>query len=169
MAGLFEVAEHLSSQARTRMGDEADAFGRSAFNRYYYASFLTVRDLLVAVDGSWGMQSHANIPNLLEVTLPKRISELATQQARSGILNPKRAQSLRHEATTAGSDIASILRLAYAVRVTADYEPAKRVSFDTNGFSLGDHSDAEARNWKARVERGKGVLLKISREVGLGG
>ena len=64
MAGLRSVAEHLSTHAKVLgSGDaEADAFGRSAFNRHYYATFLTVRELLVAIDIAWAKTPHAEIP-----------------------------------------------------------------------------------------------------------
>ena len=166
MSGLFDVAEHLSSRAKLLAGDEADAFGRSAFNRYYYASFLTVRDLLVILDASWAKERHANIPMLLEGTLIKRVKALAKRQEAAGALSEARRRVLIKQAMSAVGEIASILREAYAVRVAADYEPTHTVVFDVSGFRLVEHSDAEARNWKARVEQRKGVLLRISKELG---
>ena len=60
------VADHLSKAARTTVGGEADAFGRSAFNRYYYAAFLSTRELLSMIERSWSGVPHSNIPALLE-------------------------------------------------------------------------------------------------------
>ena len=37
MSSLPIVADHLCQIAKSKLADEADAFGRTAFNRYYYA------------------------------------------------------------------------------------------------------------------------------------
>jgi hypothetical protein len=63
MTGMHQVAEHLSLQARAMTGNDADAFGRSAFNRYYYATYLSVRELLASLDSSWETQRHSAIPD----------------------------------------------------------------------------------------------------------
>jgi hypothetical protein len=167
MIGLFEVAEHLSSRANALVGDDsADAFGRSAFNRYYYASFHSVRELLLALDESWAKAPHKNLPGLLEDDLIKRMKALAKQQERLGALNAARGRALLGQAQNAASDIAMILRAAYAVRIAADYEPTKSVSFFVGGFRLVEHTNAEARNWKDRVDKKKGILLRIAKELG---
>ena len=81
MADLYDVAEHLSRQAKSsyKKGDSAyamaDAFGRSAFNRYYYASFLNVRDLVSTLDGRWARISHKGIPDLLRGAVTSMIAD----------------------------------------------------------------------------------------------
>lgn len=52
MSSLPSVADHLSQIAKSRHADEADAFGRTAFNRYYYAAFLSTRELLMQIERS---------------------------------------------------------------------------------------------------------------------
>jgi hypothetical protein len=167
MIGLLEVAEHLSKRADASVGhDSADAFGRSAFNRYYYASFHTVRDLLFALDESWAKVPHKNLPGLIEGDLIKRMKRLAEQQERLGALKASRRHSLLSQAQTAANDIATILRAAYAVRIAADYEPTKPVDFFDGGFRLVQHTNTEARNWANRVEKRKGILLRVCKESG---
>lgn len=169
MSGLYKVAEHLSSFAKKHSASDADAFGRTAFNRYYYAAYLTVRELLERVDASWGREGHANVPGLLEGALLKKVKGMARKQEKVGVLAKAREQVLVKQATAASSEIASILKSAYSVRVAADYEPSHVVLFDHDhcGFRLIGHTDAEARNWMGRVERQKGILLSIVDELGL--
>lgn len=167
MSDLHGVAEHLSMKAKVLDGDAADAFGRSAFNRYYYATYLTVRELLALIDASWESQSHATIPDLLEGALLKRLKFEANKQERLGFLAKPHEMQLIKQATQASSAIASVLRSAYSVRVVSDYQPNIKVIFQGNGFSMLDHSDLEAKNWKKRVEREKGILINISRELGV--
>jgi hypothetical protein len=167
MPGLLDVADYLSDRAKKLGGDEADLFGRSAFNRYYYACFLTVRDLLAKLDEAWARQPHSNIPDLLEGKVIKRMKESARQQHKAGIISEKRSKSVIHEASSAASDIASVLKVAYSVRVTADYDPNQSVTLQQGTLWLIEHSDAEARNWKVQVEQRKSVLLRISKELGI--
>jgi hypothetical protein len=167
MSALVEVAEHLSDQARKESGARRDAFGRSAFNRYYYASFLSVRELLVEIDSSWSTTPHANFPSLLQDALVKQVRREAKKQERAGIISPGSASSLITQAASATSEIASVLRVANAARVAADYEPEITVEFDANGFRLDGKTDATARGWKGRVDRMKGVLLHVCKELAI--
>jgi len=41
MTSLLGVANHLSVAAKAKTGDDADAFGRTAFNRYYWLYALS--------------------------------------------------------------------------------------------------------------------------------
>jgi len=75
---LHNVATHLISQARS-MGSEmlVDAYARSAFNRYYYSSFLSTRELLSQLNGSWGREPHKNIPKILSENVVGQIKKTA--------------------------------------------------------------------------------------------
>jgi len=63
--------------------------------------------------------------------------------------------------------MASILRTANIVRVTADYRPDEKVVFEPTTFRLATHTEAEARQWLRRIDRNKGIVLSVAREVGL--
>ena len=55
------VGEQLESWALDRKVEtERDLFGRSAFNRYYYAVFLLTREMLGEFKASWKKTMHAN-------------------------------------------------------------------------------------------------------------
>ncbi|AJJ18879.1 hypothetical protein NUF47_003397 [Yersinia enterocolitica] len=167
MSDFYQVAEHLSSHAKKCHDDAADAFGRTALNRYYYATYLSVREFLGQMDKSWEGQSHSEIPTLLEGKLLKRIKDAAKNQERSGLLTKPKSKSFIASASSATSLIASILKSAYSIRVISDYKPNEKLVFSKDGFSFGDHTDLEARNWRNRVEIQKGILLNISRELGV--
>lgn len=169
MAGLQSVAEHLSAYAKgLGSGDmDADAFGRSAFNRHYYATFLTVRDLLVTIDTAWAKTPHVEIPNRLEKNLVSRIKEEAKKQERSGVLVSGRKNAIVSQSISAATEIASVLKSAYNVRVAADYEPSHKVVFGLSGLELDSCSIGEASSWYGRVEREKWKLIAISKELGL--
>ena len=63
--------------------------------------------------------------------------------------------------------MASILRTAYKVRITADYTPEEKVIFEPATFRLATHTEAEAKQWLIRIERNKGIILNVAKELGL--
>jgi hypothetical protein len=169
MAGLQNVANHLSTHAR-KLGPcdaEADAFGRSAFNRHYYATFLTVRELLISIDEAWARTPHAEIPERIERNLVALIKDTAKRQVRSRALDAGRSSSIVRLSISAATEIASVLKSAYTIRVAADYEPSHKIVFGATGIELDSCSIGEASSWCVRVEREKWKLIVISKELGL--
>jgi hypothetical protein len=167
MTSMQTVAHHLSCVAKSRSSDEADAFGRAAFNRYYYAAFLSTRQLLSCVERSWARSPHSAIPDLLEQSLTKKLISALKRLEKNGLIAHGKAESLVSQARTAAGETSSILHMAYKVRVIADYEPEEKVSFELSTFCLATHTEAEAKQWLARIERNKGILLRVAKEVGL--
>lgn len=165
---MFQVAEKLREIADTsKVPDDFDSFGRSSFNRYYYATYLTVRDMLSTLNPVWAKTSHASIPNLLLDSVRARIKKEAIRQQKNGLIGAHVASSHITEASSSLSVIAEILTTAYGVRVVADYEPSQRVAAGKSGFSLNTHTASEAREWKTRAEAAKGNVLRIARELAI--
>ncbi|MBP6766229.1 MAG: hypothetical protein KA171_00510 [Reyranella sp.] len=152
---MHEVGEYLRDKA---LESNADLFGRSAFNRYYYAAYLSARELLQELDPKWAASSHKAIPDLMEGIVVDRLKAVAKRQGEHGIVN---------SAYKAASEIANVLRTAYAVRVVADYQPNNRVEFSNGTFKLVEHSAAEAASWARRVDTPKGTLLRLYRKLGI--
>ena len=167
MSSFPIVADHLCIAAKAKQADEADAFGRTAFNRYYYAAFLSTRDLLIQIDRSWANLPHGNIPGILETDLIRRLRKALKPLQDKGLVAEGKAKSLVNQAGSAGGEMASILRMAYKVRVTADYMPEEKVIFDPATFRLATHTEAEAKQWLLRIDRNKGILLSVAKEAGL--
>lgn len=170
MSSLPLVADHLSQEAKSRcanQADEADAFGRAAFNRYYYATFLSTRQLLMQVESSWSESQHSTIPNLLEKSLVKKLRAALKPLRKKKVIAEGKAESLLRQVGAAAGDTASILRMANNVRITADYRPEEKIVFEASTFKLATHTEAEAKEWLPRIERNNGVILKVAREIGL--
>ena len=118
------VGKHLAEVALRIRGTSPDdgLFVRSAFNRYYYATFLTSRRLLFETIGARGLP-HKTLPEYLvgqfQKTIKRQIqagftSGVVSQSGRSRMLDSLRQNTLL---------LRELLRLAYSVRVLADYEP----------------------------------------------
>jgi hypothetical protein len=166
MAQLHVVGTTLSAEAKKSSGDIADAYGRSAFNRYYYAAYLAVRDLLIQFNPDWDV-SHADAPSLVKITLPDLVRREAKRLQKSKALSHADEQRICSGVASAGASIAEILDVAYKVRVISDYRPEKQVSFDKATFHLDDHSEGEARSWLGTVEMHKARILRLGKELEL--
>lgn len=163
---LLPVANHLAEQAKTQ-GAHADAFARSAFNRYYYAAFLSVRQMLKDIDASWGRLAHAEIPYIIEGALFNKVKAIATKLEKKRIISA--SEKSRHitgmQAST--SELASLLRTAYNVRVISDYEPEVLVEFHDHSFSITGVTNKQAAGWFSRVGFLKGSIMKSYKELGI--
>lgn len=154
---MEEVAAHLANEARVRhlagdkkSGDD-DSFGRSAFNRYYYATFLVIREGLRSLHGTWAGLAHKDIPPLLKGEIKKTLKR-GLQDAKR--LSDGDVVKQCSKAIEAADELAELTTRAYGVRVTADYNPEIRVSFNERGtFSLNAIAVDEAKKWpyKARA------------------
>lgn len=153
------VASHLKSEA-TRRTDavERDLFARSAFNRYYYATFLLTRATLASFRAEWRDNiPHATMPELLR----GKIKTLITKERFSAQKNgDTELVAICLRALSALEDLAKILDIGRATRTTADYNPEIQIDF-SNGiaFRLNTISISDANSWP---QRARGYLLTIS-------
>lgn len=166
MAQLHFVGTALSERAMATNGDIADAFGRSAFNRYYYAAYLEVRDLLVRFNSDWDVK-HANAPKYLEENLQEIFRREIKRQERIHLLTHAQGKRITSAVSSSGSAIAQVLRVAYKVRAISDYEPDEPVKFDEATFHLDSHSEGEAKAWLRTVETHKSRILRHGKELEL--
>lgn len=164
---MSQVGDHLVQHATGLSGDAADAFGRSAFNRYYYAAYLSVREFLVELEPHLARQSHVQIPTLFTKTVPKRLREEARRQALSGMLTHTKRDEIGRSVNRAASVIADVMTVAYAVRVAADYHPETRIEGQSGAFRLASQSAAQAKDWKRNIDMAKGTLFDVYRTLAL--
>lgn len=146
-----EVASLLQLEASRRLpADYKDDFGRSTFNRFYYAAFLQVRDALKSVRSEWGRLNHSDIPDLLRGSVTRELKLLMGKAKRN---SDHRLTSTCSVALTGARELAQMLEQAYAARVVADYNPEIKVDFASPHFKLNETPISEAKNWpsKARI------------------
>jgi hypothetical protein len=162
------VADKLADWATHESDDNAaDAFGRSAFNRYYYASYLMTREMLSELNNKWAREGHKKIPDLLEGKVIKKIRNELKKKQRAGLLGREQAERFRRSANSAVSDLSNLLKTAYNSRVIADYQPEIRIIRDRRQISLGNEKLGAAQNWAKNVSRYKGSILYVCEQLGL--
>jgi len=154
---MREVAEHLETEAKRRSKnvDDVNLFARSAFNRYYYATFLLARELMKKFRPSW-RGSHSALPKELTGSILREIKQLK-----------KKANRLHDWEIVSQCDVcihhihqlSELLESAYGLRVIADYEPEITATIDVGGtITLGDKKISDAKHWVEQAISLKGKI-----------
>jgi hypothetical protein len=150
---MFEsVAHHLQQQAIRERNNaaQADSFGRSAFNRYYYAMFIRTRKLLSALDPGWSRLPHKAYPELLRGQILKHFKDAERRAVKLGDTELVSACS---KAAAYSCELAGIFSKSNAIRVISDYEPDEPIKFtDNERFSLRDVKISVAHEWPTKAD-----------------
>ncbi|EPE3624740.1 hypothetical protein ACSIA8_002789 [Serratia marcescens] len=172
MTALHLVADHLVKQANTafKKGERhqilADAYGRTAFNRYYYACFLNVREFVSNIDASWAKVKHAGVPDLLRVSVNKKIEVELKKSEKIGDITPREYKSKKSIILSSLDSMASTMSMAYTIRGIVDYEPEIEMVFKENGFTINSQTVASAKGWLQTINSERSKITKIMKEVG---
>lgn len=127
-----------------KTGTERDLFARSAYNRYYYAVFLSVRSMVTELDNKWALTRHKSYPDLLKVSISKN---LKIARWRAGKNNDSELYRILDSGIRAASALAILMEQANGARVVADYNPSEAVNFVGGRFSLKSIEITEAHGW----------------------
>ena len=165
---MKRVADRLGDIASAATdGDEVNVFGRSSYNRYYYAIFLLVRAALRQKREEWGRIAHKSVPAILLGPVLKEIKQAAADQQKSGLLSRGEASNITDRANVVVADLASLLAEAYQVRCDADYEPEFVAEKVGGAIVMRGRKLSSAASWPRRVETNLGLLSGVWRQLGL--
>lgn len=160
------VGDQLATWALAQTeGDKKDLFGRSAFNRYYYAAFLSTRQMLGEFEPKWQRTVHRNIPDLLKNTLKKKLESAIDER----ILPRGEGEQVITEHNKSVRALADLLEQAYQVRISADYEPEVRIQQTNKVISLGNHKLTSAKEWPGRANSYCKAIRRAWKVAGLAG
>lgn len=154
---MRQVAEHLETEAkrRRRSGNDVDLFARSAFNRYYYATFLLARELMRKFRPSW-KGSHSGLPKELTGSILREIRQLKSKANR---LQDWEVVSQCDVCIHHIHQLSELLENAYGLRVIADYEPEILAAIDRDGaIALGEKKISDAKHWVEQAITLKGQI-----------
>ena len=158
---LYEIA------LAEKLESSADVFGRSAFNRYYYSSYLLTRDMLVLINDNWKKFPHKTIPSILTVNLFNLIKNTLKRQVRSGLISDAEAKRRKYEALSSINAMSTVLAESYSTRVDADYYPEKKIKKERNNIYLGNQSIESAKRWTERILTHRKVITNVCRQLGI--
>lgn len=156
---MEQVGLHLQQTAIARRSnaEDFDQFGRSSFNRYYYALFLIVRSMILEFNPTWDA-THSSIPQMLTGSIEREIKQYRSNAQRLGQSD---AILLCNRAISALAALAELMRTANTARVTADYNPnIKIVDESAARFSLGTTNITDAHSWATNA---RALTTTISR------
>lgn len=158
------VAQHLQNQALNRPVEGArDSFGRTAFNRYYYATFLKVQDTLRRNRPQWSSSGHSKLPRILRGDV---VDELKVSLARGRKTGDGEIVRLCSDAISAAKGLADLLEASYAIRVIADYFPETQVVFfSADDFRLDTVTVREAHSWPPKAASFISSLERAWRQI----
>jgi len=150
-----------TAYARRAVPKDLDVFGRSAFNRYYYATFLEVRQSLKKFNPNW-QGTHSSIPEELTGSITREIANIQRSVAR---IPDNQAVSICKIAKRSLRELADLMKDAYSVRVIADYYPDISIQLDAGRFKLDRTNITTAHDWLYRaqtyimaIERARSIL-----------
>jgi hypothetical protein len=146
---------------------EFDLFGRSAYNRYYYAAFLCVRSALREIDQAWSAPAHKAIPELLRGQVRSRLKKGIRSAEASGQITRSEGKRMFNAVSIAASTLSTLLDSAREVRRVADYEPEQLLMKDGMTVKLRDCSLDTAMRWTRRAELETKRILKVYGDLGL--
>jgi len=162
------VADKLKEIAlASETAHEIDQYGRSAFNRYYYAVYLVVRRTLMNINPSWAQSPHKNIPDILTGPMYAHARDTALRLERAGQLSQQKKSNLIRSIKINAEELSKVLQTANEARVLADYSPEETVRRVANNLELNRYTIASAQAWPERAERNAGQLAAKWRELGL--
>lgn len=162
------VGEKLESVALLeRDVFKKDLFGRSAFNRYYYAAFLVTRKMLGELNPSWKHTAHREIPNLLLTGVRKPVVRKLKQNAKKDLMTLGESSALQTKLTKATMELSNLLLQAYDVRSVADYEPEQQIAIDNKVITLCSCKLTSANTWADKANAFCKDIRKVWKESGV--
>lgn len=162
------VGEQLQDWAVTQKEIAVkDLFGRSAFNRYYYAAYLVTRKNLGELDPKWKKEKHKALPNTLVTTVRKPVGQELDKQVKKGVITNKERSVALDSLKVATAALSDLLREAYDLRCVADYEPEESIEVDGKVMSLKDCKLNTAREWPSKANAYCKTIRKVWGEAGL--
>ena len=165
---MEQVADALTQHAvATDSLLNANLFGRSAFNRYYYGVFLAVREMIRYGHPEIVRFPHKTMPDDLTGKLREKIVDVARERAKRGLISHAEQSQFVERASTALRELAEILKEGYRIREIADYEPSVLATVQNGHVLLDDKTSDAARNWGRRAERAIGQVKHVWRQLGL--
>lgn len=162
------VGEKLKSLALSEVDEvNKDLFGRSAFNRFYYATFLVTREMLGDLDSKWKHTPHKEIPNLLVTGVRKPVITQLKQNEKKDLIKKGQLKLLQNKLYNATSDLSNLLDEAYDIRIVADYEPENPITINKKVIMLNSCKLTSANTWVDRAKAYCKDIRKVWRDSGL--
>lgn len=166
---MKKVGDYLASYALSChkiSGDDFDLFARSAYNRYYYAVFLSVKRMLVKIRGSDFEIAHADAPCYVRGAVRDSILRELKKRRRGLLVSDSRFFELKSLLHRSSERVAKLLDDSRPVRVAADYRPEIKITYENNTISLISCKQSVASSWVDQANMHCSEILMVWRDCG---
>lgn len=142
-------------------------FGRSAVNRYYYATFRKVVCELISLDDDWKYINHKDVPSKLKNNLKRYIKNNIKRQYKSNSISYKDKMTYVSIVNESVSSLASLMKEAYNLRVKADYDFDEKAIKDDGKIIFCKKPLSHMQGWHSRANKNLGMILNVCRRLGI--
>ena len=142
-------------------------FGRSAVNRYYYATFISVVCELVIIDDDWKYINHKDIPAKLSNKLNRYIKNNIKRQYKSNSIDYEDKMKYINIINESISSLSSLMKEAYSLRVKADYDFDEKAIKNDGKIIFCKKSLSHMQSWHSRANKDLGRILKVCKKLGI--
>lgn len=158
------VGRYLQVEAMKQHNpEEKDLFGRSSYNRYYYATFIITRGIVNTINPEWTSSKHAEYPDIFSKKIAGRFKK---ERCSAFKVDDPQLVSILNKAISSANDMALLLRQANSARKVADYDLSIKVNFlNTNRFSLSSIDITSAHLWPERANALGSLIIDTWRQV----
>lgn len=165
---MITVANHLRDHA-CALADaaEVDLFGRSAFNRFYYACYWAIRTNLPDMVSDWTKMGHKALPDCLKSSVQKETLKALERQRKSKMISDEDFGRLQPRITRSIAEIARLLEQGYSVRCTADYNPEFKATKTGHSLILEGTKLSTFESSYRDIAIQVGILKSCRNELGL--
>lgn len=165
---MITVANHLRDHACDLSdASDVDLFGRSAFNRFYYACYWEIRTRLPDIVTDWTKMSHKSLPECLTTSILKGTLKTLDRLRKSKIISDSDFGRLRPRIMRSIPEIAQLLERGYSVRCMADYNPEIKATKTGDSLILAGTKLSTFESSYRDLAKQVGILKKCRNELGL--
>lgn len=165
---MIIVGDYLAEAAlKQGTNSDSDLFARSAFNRYYYAVYLIVKESISLINPTWSKMNHTDLPEVLTGKVIKTIKADIKRKIKADAIPYNKGENIKQKVIHSANELSNLLDEAYRIRVIADYEPDTKVEISRGTFLLDGEKISVAKMWKNTAETHTKSIIKAYKDVGL--
>ncbi|MFD0892647.1 hypothetical protein KBB96_14580 [Luteolibacter ambystomatis] len=165
---MLDVALHLKDYASgLDAAAKIDTFGRSAFNRFYYACYWELRTTLPNIHKNWLKIGHKALPDYLKSSVKKESIEQLEHLRKKSLVTAKEYGRLRGRIEHSIMEMAKLLTAGYAIRCIADYSPEFKAELVNGALILNNHKLSTIETLHSEMRKHVGILSECRIILGL--
>ena len=142
-------------------------FGKSAVNRYYYATLWEIVNSLYPLDNNIINLNHSSLPEKLKNRFKRNLKKHVDKQHKANIITEKEKKKFYHKINRSTKNLSLLMENAYHLRVRADYRLNCQIKKDHNVLYIDEVKFSEIERWQNKAEKEIQIIYKLSKDLGV--